>query len=396
MTAHNTLRPFEVLLVFLRLGCTSFGGPIAHLGYFRKELVERRGWLSDEHYGQLLALCQFLPGPASSQLGFALGLHRAGWWGAMAAFCGFTLPSAVLMFGFASLHSSLPTDTAWALLAGLKLVACVVVIDAVLGMGKKLCTDRPRQAIAVFSLALLLVVDTGWNQWLVLLAAGFIGSRFIAVDPNGHLPTFAPATSPRLSLVLLVVFALLLFGLPLLTSLHPWLQIADTFYQPGALVFGGGHVVLPLLENSMVTAELVSEELFLAGYGAAQAVPGPMFSLAAYLGALSADNQAPLLAATIALLFMFLPGMLLLCAVLPVWQRVSQQVRLQQAIAGVNAAVVGLLAAALYDPIFTSAITGAYQLAIVVIGYAMLTLWRLPVLVVIGWCIFASLMSGQF
>ena len=383
---------FEVFRVFLRLGLTSFGGPIAHLGYFRTELVERRGWVTESQFSQLLAICQFLPGPASSQLGFALGLVRAGWLGAAAAFLAFTLPSALLLFGFAALAPALASSSGEAIIHGLKLVALVVVAGAVLGMGRKLCPDHPRQLIAALAMAGVLMTQTAWSQLAVVLAgaaAGWLSCRQVQ-------PTEADAFPIRhgrgLALTLAGLFAVLLLTLPLIAGPSAsLLAVADAFYRAGALVFGGGHVVLPLLEDSVVTPGWVSEEQFLAGYGAAQAIPGPMFAFSAYLGASIPADAPALLVAGVALLFMFLPGFLLVSAVLPVWASVSRHAGMARAIAGVNAAVVGLLAAALYDPIFTAAVTGASDVAIAAVAFVLLAGWGLsPLWIVVG-CVGASL-----
>jgi chromate transporter len=386
--------PIEVFATFLKLGLSSFGGPVAHLGYFRKELVERRQWVSESHFGQLLAICQFLPGPASSQLGFSLGLTRAGWLGALAAFVGFTLPSALLLFGFASILPALSGPVAGAGIHGLKIVAFAVVADAVLGMSKKLCPDIQRATIAVLSAGVLLVVGSAWIQLLVV-AGGAVAGIFLCQGESAdgasqnHI-----GYGKTVGGMLLLLFCLLLAGLPLFSTGEATLiSLAEAFYRAGALVFGGGHVVLPLLKDSVVSSGWVTNETFLAGYGAAQAIPGPMFAFSAYLGAVTPTGVHAWLGATIALLFMFLPGFLLVAGVLPFWYSISHNSSVANAVAGVNAAVVGLLGAALYDPIFTSAIQGATDLAIGIIAFALLSVWRLSAIVAVIWCVAASILT---
>lgn len=382
----------DVFGTFLKLGLTSFGGPIAHLGYFRKELVERRRWLSESQFSQLLAICQFLPGPASSQLGFSLGLLRAGWLGAMAAFLAFTLPSALLLVGFASMLPFLSGQIGGAAIHGLKLVACAVVADAVLGMSRTLCPDAQRRSIALLAASALLLMGSAWSQLFVVLAgavAGVIFCRESVAVGEGHIQV---AYGKRLGTILFAIFLSLLVALAFLPPETGLYAVAAAFYRAGALVFGGGHVVLPLLEESVVEVGWVTRESFLAGYGAAQAVPGPMFAFSAYLGAIIPGEHGSWLGASIALVFMFLPGFLLVAAALPMWQAISHNPTAVNAIAGVNAAVVGLLGAALYNPIFTSGITSDSDLAIVLVSFGMLTIWRLSPLFVVVWCVTASVL----
>lgn len=384
---------FEVFKTFLKLGLTSFGGPVAHIGYFRKALLEQRQWLTESQFTQLLAICQFLPGPASSQLGFAIGLLRAGWGGAIAAFLAFTLPSALLLIVFASLLPTLSGGIGAAAIHGLKLVACAVVADAVLGMSKKLCPDFQRRAIALFAIGALLLLSSAWSQLLVV-AAGAVAGMVLCREAVSNTETpLQLGYSKSLALVLLTLFTLLLLGLPMINGDNGIANVARTFFQAGALVFGGGHVVLPLLEQSVVTSGWVSPEHFLAGYGASQAIPGPMFAFAAYLGTIIPVDQSPLLIAATALLFIFLPGFLLVTAALPLWQAIAHNPKAVNAIAGLNAAVVGILAAALYDPIFTAGITSIADLLIAVIGFAMLTVWKRSPLMVVPWCVAASLVK---
>ena len=386
--------PVEVFLAFLRLGLTSFGGPIAHLGYFRTEIVERRRWVSDGQYAQLLAICQFLPGPASSQLGFSLGLLRAGWPGAFAAFLAFTLPSAVLLVAFAAALPLLSDPTGQAIVHGLKLVACAVVADAVVGMSSKLCPDAPRRAIAVLAAATLLMVTSAGAQLLVVALAAIAGIFLLRGNSEtGDTKGLQVSFGPRTGGILIVAFAAFLIGLPLLAAVEPGLtSVADAFYRAGALVFGGGHVVLPLLQDSVVSTGWVTPDQFLAGYGAAQAIPGPMFAFSAYLGAVMSPGGISYLTAATALIFIFLPGFLLVAGVLPFWQVVSHNPAARGAIAGVNAAVVGLLGAALYNPIFTSGISGADDLAIALVGFGLIAVWRVSPLVVVLWCVAASVL----
>ncbi len=375
----------EVFLAFLKLGLTSFGGPVAHLGYFREEFVERRGWLDDKSYSDLVALCQFLPGPASSQVGIALGLGRAGWGGAMAAWIGFTLPSAIALILFAA------GVTQWAALSqsgavhGLKVVAVAVVGQAVWGMAKSLCPDRLRAGLAVVAALLVLAVPTAMGQIAAILAGGLVGRWALKL---GHLPAVQHrdyGVSKVTGAVLLGLFALLLAILPLLAAAvqSPALSVVATFYQAGALVFGGGHVVLPLLQAGVVPGGLVSNDVFLAGYGATQAVPGPLFTFAAFLGAVMPSPFGGWLGGLALLLAIFLPASLLVVGALPFWETLRQRDGVQRAMAGVNAAVVGVLVAALYNPVWTSAIHSTTDFGLALAAFGLLVYARLsPVLVV--------------
>lgn len=387
----------EVFLTFIGLGLTSFGGPIAHLGYFRRELVERRKWVSESEYAQLLGLCQLLPGPGSSQLGFSLGLLRAGWGGALAAFTAFTLPSALLLFAFATLLPQITGPLGAAALHGLKLVALVVVAHGVLGMAENLCPDRRRASIATVAAVVIWISGTAWMQLVVVLLGGVAG-LLLCHDAR-------PVTGAGLRLrygaqvgwVLLAIFMLLLLGLPWLAADGPGPSAtAATFYQAGALVFGGGHVVLPLLEESVVAPGWLSQDEFLAGYGAAQAVPGPMFSFSSYLGARLPGEAGGATGSLVALLAIFLPGFLLVAGVLPVWQAIAGRPVAARAIAGINAAVVGLLGAALYDPVWTSAVRTPLDLAIALVGFTLLAAWRASALTVVFWCVLASVAAAAW
>lgn len=384
----------EVIAVFLKLGMTSFGGPIAHLGFFHRELVERRQWVTESQYAQLLGLCQFLPGPASSQLGFALGLLRAGWAGAVGAFLAFTLPSALLLFGFAALLPQLSGPMGIAAIHGLKLVALSVVAHGVMSMARQLCPDPYRAGIATAAALLILLSDQAWIQILAVVLGGLAGFSLCRDAKPALGGELSLPYGTRTGWVLLGTFLILLLGLPLLAGTGTAFALFEAFYRAGALVFGGGHVVLPLLEESVVGTGWVTSDDFLAGYGAAQAVPGPMFSLAAYLGARMPGAEGGLLGASLALSAIFLPGFLLLSGVLPLWRLLSRHALAARAIAGVNAAVVGLLGAALYDPVWTSAIFEPSDVAIALLGFTMISSWRLSVIYVVAWCVLASMLRA--
>lgn len=384
-----------VFRTFLSLGLISFGGPIAHLGYFRKELVERQRWVSESQFGQVLAICQFLPGPASSQLGFAMGLLRAGWRGALAAFVAFTLPSALLLMSFAYALPALSGPVGVSAIHGLKIVACVVVADAALGMARNLCPDARRRLIAILSAAVVIFTASAWMQLLVVAGGAVAGLMLCHAAPAVLDEQIKVPVRKRVAAALFAVFLIFLFVLPLSASSGGILaRIAEAFYRAGALVFGGGHVVLPLLEESVVMTGMVTQEQFLAGYGASQAIPGPMFAFSAYLGALIPSGHGGGLTALIALIFLFLPGFLLVSAALPVWQAIAHQPRAVHAIAGVNAAVVGILVAALYDPVFTSSIHAVSDLAIALTGFGLLTVWRISPLLIVFWCVTGSIATG--
>lgn len=372
----------EVFRVFLKLGLTSFGGPIAHLGYFRDELVTRRKWLSESAYADLVALCQFLPGPASSQVGFALGLTRAGWGGAFAAFLAFTLPSALILLALAMTATRLEGPLALGVLHGLKIVAVAIVAQAVCGMTKNLCPDKERATIAVVAVLLL-----AWAPGAIgMMAAILLGALAGLVLSNGqvavgdHLPVPVSRTA---GLTAFALFAALLIGLPILAKQAQGWALADSFYRSGSLVFGGGHVVLPLLQAETVAPGWVSDDAFLAGYGAAQAVPGPLFTFAAWLGAVMGPQPNGVAGAAIALAALFLPGFLILIGALPFWDQLRRTTWAQSAMQGANAAVVGILGAALYTPVFTSAIGGMPDFALASICFVALIAWKAPPWVVV-------------
>ena len=372
----------EVWRVFLKLGLTSFGGPVAHLGYFRREFVVRRAWLDERAYADLVALCQFLPGPASSQTGFAIGLMRAGYLGGLAAWAAFTLPSAIAMTLFAYGEGALNGPAGDGLIHGLKLVAVAIVAQAVLGMAQSLTPDRPRAAIAVLSLILMALAPAAWAQIAVILLGALAGLILCRTGGEVSLAAVEAPISRRAA----IVFAGLTFAL-LALSFAPVLPgaaaLAAAVYRSGALVFGGGHVVLPLLRTAVVDPGWVSANAFLAGYGAAQAVPGPLFTFAAYLGAVAGVGPGGVAGAALALVAIFAPGLLLLMAVLPFWNGLRTLSNARAAMAGVNAAVVGLLASALYDPVWTGAVRGPTDFAIAAAGFVALIVWRAPPLLVV-------------
>lgn len=364
--------PLEVLLVFLKLGLTSFGGPVAHLGYFRAELVQRRGWLDERAYAELVGLCQFLPGPASSQVGFALGLARAGYAGAVAAWVGFTLPSAVLLALLAAQAGRIGASPAGTgALHGLKLVAVAVVAQAVWGMARTLCPDRLRAGVALAGLAVAAGVP-GWAGQVGAVGLGAAAGMALCRDGLPGVDGLAALRVSRwVGAGCLVLFAGLLVGAG---------GMFGAFYRAGALVFGGGHVVLPALRDAVVAPGWVAESVFLAGYGAAQAVPGPLFTVAAYLGA----EAGGVAGAAIALVAIFLPGLLLLLGVLPFWGALRRVGQMRAAVQGANAAVVGVLAAALYDPVWLGGVGSRGDFAAVAAGFVALVAWRTPPLLVVA------------
>jgi chromate transporter len=367
----------SVFAVFLRLGLTSFGGPIAHLGYYRTEFVERRRWLSEAAYADLVALCQLLPGPASSQVGFAVGLSRGGLLGGVAAWLGFTLPSAVAMVLFAQGAAALTGPLSAGMLHGLQVAAVAVVAQAVWSMAWSLCPDRPRATIAVVATLIVTAAPAAIGQIAAILAGAIAGAWLPREAPAVGAAARLSIPVPRaLAVAALAVFALLLIGLPIAAAVWavPALAVAEAFYRAGALVFGGGHVVLPLLHASVVEPGWVSEDAFLSGYGAAQAVPGPLFTFAAYLGAI----MTGWVGAALCLVAIFLPGLLLVLGVLPFWASLGRGALMRACLRGVNAAVVGVLLGALYDPVWTKAIGGPADFALALIAFALLVIWKAP------------------
>lgn len=386
----------EVLVVFLRLGLTSFGGPIAHLGYFRDEFVARRRWLDEKAYADLVALCQFLPGPASSQVGMSLGILRAGVPGALAAWIGFTAPSAVMLVIFAYGVESTAGLLQGGVLHGLKVVTVAVVAQAVWSMGRTLCADRQRLSIALVSAAVILSWPGALTQLLAIALAGLVGWKRLRTEQDIG-PTVEEIRVPRaLSAAAAILFFVLLAVLPVAAGWSGSTAVGmfDSFYRAGSLVFGGGHVVLPLLQSELVPNHWVSNDVFLAGYGAAQAVPGPLFTFAAYLGAASSVPPNGWIGALLCLVAIFLPSLLLVLAALPHWQVLRQKQAARNALAGVNASVVGLLLAALYQPVWTSAILAPADLALALVAFLLLVVWRIsPWIIVILTALVGAMLS---
>lgn len=380
---NNTLKlsALQVFKAFLKLGLTSFGGPVAHLGYFRDEFVARRECLSEDNYADLVALCQFLPGPASSQVGIGIGLSQAGIRGAIAAWAGFTLPSALALilfaYGVASVKGGVE-HAGW--LHGLKVVAVAVVAQAIWGMAKVLCPDRPRGTVAILAAVLMLAWPSSWAQIVVILLGASFGLLFlkedmISDDTSLHIPI-----SRVVAVFLLGLFGALLVVIPLLASLVPnhTLALIDRFYRTGSLVFGGGHVVLPLLQVAVVSPGWISKDLFLAGYGAAQAVPGPLFTFSAYLGAVMQPGPGAWVDGIICLIAIFLPSFLLVLGILPFWEKLRREKGVRRALMGINAAVVGLLLAVFYDTVWTSGILSARDFILGLVAFGLLSLWKVP------------------
>jgi chromate transporter len=373
----------EVFLIFLKLGMTSFGGPVAHLGYFRSEFVERRQWLSENNYADLMALCQFLPGPASSQVGIAIGLSRAGYLGALAAWTAFTLPSAVALTIFAYGLNAAGSNLGGGWLHGLKVAAVAVVALAILGMARTLTPDRLRASIAVAAMAVAFLLPSAWGQIGGIVFGGIFGLVAIKAVPLVDATVLPLPVSRRAGIASLALFAGLLLGLPLLASLtgSGTLQLFDIFYRVSSFVFGGGHVVLPLLKAEMVP-DWVNYDAFLAGYGATQAVPGPLFTFAAYLGAIIGGWSIAL----VCLLGIFLPSFLLVVGFLPFWDVLRKIPMAQAGLAGVNAAVVGLLLAAFYDPVWTAGITDRFDYVLGLAAFVLLYVWKAPPWLVVALC----------
>ncbi len=371
--------PLEVFLVALRLGLTSFGGPVAHLGYFHHEYVVRRAWLDERRYADLLALCQFLPGPASSQVGIAVGTVRAGYLGGFLAWLGFTLPSAAALIAFALLVGSVDVeDAGW--LHGLKLAAVAVVAQAVWGMARTLAIGRARATIAILAAVVVLVAANALAQVVVIVAGGLVGVVLFRDDVATGGDAVEPSTRRGHGVAWLALFLVGFVGLPVLAATLDLraVEVVDAFYRAGSLVFGGGHVVLPLIEQEVVPPGWLDADTFIAGYGAAQAVPGPLFTFAAYLGAAFEVEPNGLAGGLLALGAIFLPSFFLVWGVLPFWDRLRGVPSVRSALVGVGAAVVGILAAALYDPVWTSAVFDARDLALVLVAFGLLVAWKAP------------------
>jgi chromate transporter len=396
---HREGSALEVFRIFLRLGLTSFGGPVAHFGYFRGEFVARRKWLDEVSFADIVALCQFLPGPASSQTAISIGMLRAGLPGGLMAWLGFTMPStlALIAFGYGVAWFGDLSQAAW--LHGLKIVAVAVVANAVWGMARNLCPDKERASVAIAAAILATALPSTLGQVGAITAGGFIGWAWLAGTPRGDGPPLAVNMPRALSIASLALFFVLLGGLPLLRAAVPSQAIAefDAFYRSGALVFGGGHVVLPLLQAEVVPPGWVSNDAFLAGYGAAQAVPGPLFTFAAYLGTVMGPAPNGWLGGLICLVAIFLPSPLLLVGALPFWDSLRRQKAVQAALNGINAAVVGLLLAALYNPVWTSAIFSPRDFAIGITAFLLLALWAAPPwLVVVLGAVATALLAAVF
>lgn len=384
----------EVFFVFLRLGLTSFGGPIAHLSYFHNEFVSRRKWINEHAYADLVALCQFLPGPASSQVGIAIGLNRAGILGAIVAWIGFTIPSAIILvlFGLGITKYAVNLDAGW--LHSLKVVAVAVVAQAIWGMGTKLCPDKERITIAALACVTTLLIPSAFAQVIVIALGGIVGVYFLnKTPPLPHVPV-KPSLSKKTAALFLAAFLLLLIFLPLTAKIseNQSLKLFDSFYRAGSLVFGGGHVVLPLLQSEVVPPGWVSSNMFMAGYGAAQAVPGPLFTFSAYLGAVSTVSPSGWLGALICLVAAFLPSFLLVLGALPFWEKLREFQNMRYAMLGINAAVVGLLLSAFYHPVWTSGVLNVKDFSLALAAFILLTFWKVP-----SWAVvLASAIVGGF
>ncbi len=375
----------QVFLAFLKLGLTSFGGPVAHLGYFRNEFVERRCVMQDAAYADLVSLCQFLPGPASSQIGIGIGITQAGLRGGIAAWVGFTLPSAIALvlfaYGIAALDESV-VQTGW--LHGLKVAAVAVVAQAILGMSRMLCPDWPRRSVAIFAALLTLILPGILGQMSAIGCGMILGLFFLNYEAsNDHTPHLF-TLSKKISVISLTLFFALLLSLPILAQQGSQaLALVDSFYRSGALVFGGGHVVLPLLKAEVVNPGWINQDMFLAGYGAAQAVPGPLFTFAAYLGTAMKTAPSGWFGGFLCLLAIFLPSFLLVTGILPFWEDLRKNPRIKKALVGVNAAVVGLLLSAFYDPVWTSGILSASDFVLALLAFVMLVYWKTPPWIVV-------------
>lgn len=379
---------FVIFLIFLRLGLTSFGGPVAHLGYFHEEFVKKRKWLSDLGFADLVAFCQFLPGPASSQVGLSIGMSRGGVMGGAAAWTGFTLPSALFLilvaYGMTHFGEWVPLGA----LHGLKIAAVAVVALAVWGMAKRLCTDRIRVSLMILTAFFLLCFPGAASQFGAMVVAGVFGALFLNKQEHSATSGFSLGWPRSWSVGLLSAFFICLLVLPIVakTFPHQLTALLDTFYRAGALVFGGGHVVLPLLQAEVVPNGWLTEQTFMAGYGAAQAVPGPLFSFSAFLGA--SMNQPPngLLGGLFCLVAIYLPSFFLVAGALPFWDRLRSHARIRRGLAGLNAAVVGLLLAALYDPVWTSAIFKPQDFGLALLAFLGLVFWKCPAWAMVALC----------
>ena len=394
MTIKKRSKYIEILAASTKLGLTSFGGPAAHIGYFRDEYVEKRKWLDDKLYADLVALCQFLPGPASSQVGISVGMLRGGLLGGLLSWIGFTLPSVLLLMAFAWVIMQTGSfESGW--IQGLKIVAVAVVAHALMGMSKSLTPDRPRITVAMIAAGATLLIPTAWGQILIILLAGLFGLFYYRNEKAPEAVEMPLQFGKRTGIVAWILFFALLILLPIFRPFvqATWYAIFDIFYRVGSIVFGGGHVVLPMLEREVVPEGWMSSEAFIAGYGAAQAVPGPLFTLSGYLGQLMGSFSG----AAIAVVAMFLPSFLLVIGTLPFWSIIRTKPRIQAALKGVNAAVVGILLAALYDPVFTSAVHDPIDFVIVLISFTLLVFYKLsPWIVVVITAILGALSFAMF
>lgn len=373
----------DLFWTFLKLGLTAFGGPIAHIGYFREDFVSRRKWLSDTHFGEIVSLCQFLPGPSSSQVGFLIGLIRGGPIGAVLAWLAFTLPSAIAMTAFAYSVVNLNGPVGQAVIHGLKLVAIIIVTQAVWGMSRNFTADRPRIAIAFSSFAIILLSAHPLAQLAAIAGSGVLGLMILQPATIAQSQPVRIPVSRRIGISALVLFFAILFGLPLFAEGHDLVAFMAKFYESGALVFGGGHVVLPLLETKFVASGVIDHDTFIAGYGATQAVPGPLFTFASYLGAVAPNGPRGIEGALIATVAIFLPGFLLVLGVAPFWNALQSNRAFRGAIAGASASVVGVLASALYQPIWMSTIQSSTDIVLVFFGLLLLMKWNMPSWVIV-------------
>ncbi|MCE9597455.1 MAG: chromate efflux transporter [Spirochaetia bacterium] len=379
----------EIFLTFLKLGCISFGGPVAHIGYFHSEFVNRRKWIDGHAFADLVALCQFLPGPASSQVGIALGLSRGGYTGAIAAWFGFTLPSAVLLFLFGIGLVKFGTNIPAGALHGLKIAAVAVVAQALWTMANKLCPDKERLTIALVAATLAVALPSTIGQVAAIVFGAAAGLMIFRNTDEGELPAASAGHGSHIvAVIALVLFFALLSGLPVLARLldrHD-VRLLDAFFRAGALVFGGGHVVLPLLQSETVQSGWVSRDAFMAGYGVAQAIPGPLFTFTAYLGAISTGEPNGILGALICLAAAFLPSFLLVFGVFPFWEQLRRRKSMRSGMVGINAAVVGLLLCAFYNPVWISAIGSAPDFLIAASAFVSLVFWKIPPWAIVGLC----------
>ncbi|RYG71987.1 chromate efflux transporter [Lentibacillus lipolyticus] len=373
----------EILFASTKLGLTSFGGPVAHLAYFKDEYIDRRKWLDDKTYADIIALCQFLPGPASSQVGISIGMMRGGLLGGMVSWIGFTLPSIIVLVVFAMLYQTFSLENA-GFIHSLKVVAAAVVLHALIGLGKKLTPDKTRLAIAVVAASIMLIYPSAWMQILIILGAGLLGLKLFKDKAESNVKPFSVNISKKTGIISLTILVVFLIALPIITKLtnNPLFSIFDTFFRVGSLVFGGGHVVLPMIEREIVPQGLLSPDVFLAGYGMAQAVPGPLFTFSSYLGTMM-EGIGGAIAATIGI---FLPSFLFIVAALPFLNELRKRASFQGILMGVNASVVGILLAAFYDPVIKSSIFDASDFALGVILFALLNIWKVPawLIVILG------------